>query len=332
MSTNTVTLKDIARALGVSSATVSIALNDGPGVNEETRRRVKEYAREVGYRPNVVARAMITGRSRLVAFVVARLTDSFYVSILQGVESISARLGYDILVYATAEQSGGEQRFIERLLDRRVDGVIGAAYALSDQALQQLQDADIPLVLLTPFPAADVSSISIDNHAGGRLAGEHLVQLGHRSILFLGSEGPYSSARFEGCSEVLRRVGGRMTRIEVGQGEDLESARRLVSEQLHSRDFTAVFASDDMTAAGALRSVREAGLRVPEDISVMGYDDLPWTEMTSPALTTVHQPQTRQGQAVMEAVISRIEGDPPRQVVLEPRLVVRESTGPAPRG
>lgn len=325
----TVTIKDIARDLGLSSATVSLALNDAPGVNEDTRKKVKEYARRVRYRPNAAARAISTGRSRLVAVVLSRLTVSFFEEIVQGIENVAYRCNYDVIVNTVGEPQS-EAEFIDRLIARHIDGLIGSVYLLSEEATRRLKEVGIPVLLLTPVPRAGLPCVTVDNRLGGHLAAKHLLALGHRRILFIGDGEIFSRLRVEGAQAILAEKGGRLEQCTVPTMQDREAAQERVTHCLKKNpDISAIFCAGDVLSVGACKAIQEAGLRVPEDISVIGFDDLRWTPLLTPPLTTVHQPQVSQGETAMRMLVDIMEGRAAEtQVLLPPRLVMRGSTGP----
>jgi LacI family transcriptional regulator/LacI family repressor for deo operon, udp, cdd, tsx, nupC, and nupG len=328
--TNRVTLKDIARDLGVSLGTVSLALNDQPGVNAETRQRVKEYARRVHYRPNTLARAISSGRSRLVAVVLARLTDSFFEEIVQGIENVAAPSGYDVIVNSVGSDFGpGEAELVDRLIGRDIDGLISGAYSLSAPARAQFRDAGIPALFLGPDPVDDFDTLAVDEALGGRLAAEHLYELGHRHILFIGSDERYGALRADAADEYLSQRGAALERRPLAGAADIEGAYRAVADR--PRNVTAVFCANDILAVGACRALHAAGIPIPGGVSVVGFDDLRWAALTTPALTTVHQPKTTQGEIAMRLLRDRMDGHSVEgRTLLAPRLIVRDSTGPTP--
>ena len=315
-----------------------MALNDAPGVSSETRRRVKEYAKQVRYRPNQMARAVNTGRSYLVAVVLSRLTDSFYEEIVQGIENVAAMRGYDIIVSsvigsAASDRARNADQLVDRLIGRQIAGLVGSIYSLPESSLAQLNGAGIPVLYLGPEPVPEQTSVTVDNIMGGRLAAEQLYDLGHREVLFLGGDEPFSQRRAEGARAVLtERGGGAGLETRVVEGDaTLESAYYTMATRLRSRrDFSAVFCASDMLAVGACKALADAGVSIPGQVSVVGFDDLRWAKLITPALTTVHQPQVSQGEVCMEMLIQKILGEAPLSRVLAPRIVVRESSGPAP--
>jgi len=323
-----VTIKDIARDLGVSYATVSLALNDAPGVNEETRRRIKEYARQVRYRPNASARAISTGRTHLVAVILGRLTDSFFEEIVQGVENVAIRFGYDVIVNTIGAETLPENEVIERLISRHIDGLIGTAY-LSPTTVRRLSEVGIPTLLLRPVAVGAQPYVAVDDLLGGQIAAQHLVDRGHRRVLFVGDDSPYGRLRAEGARQILTAHGGQLALCSVAHVLDGEGAYEHLRARLRENpDFTAVFCASDVLAVGVYRALREEAVAIPEQMSVVGFDDLRWTRLLTPPLTTVHQPQVSQGETAMQMLVDLMEGREVESRMLQPRLVVRESTGP----
>lgn len=330
------TIQDIAEYLGVSKGTVSLALNDAPGVNSETRRRVKEYARQIHYAPNQAARAMNTGRSHLVAVVLARLTDSFFEEVVQGIEDIGAANGYDVIVsFVAGETAQVQQQYSEelvrRLIGRQIDGLIGNIYTLPESVRAILIDAGIPTLYLGPDVLEGQTNLVVDNPMGGRIAVEHLYELGHRRILYLGGNDRFAGLRYEGAERFLRDKDASLEFRMMENPGNMESAYYSLATRLRSRrDFTAVFCASDIIAVGACKALQAAGIAIPEEVSVVGFDDLRWTRLLTPSLTTVHQPQSSQGEVAMRMLMRQIDGETPESHVLTPRLMVRDSTGPAP--
>jgi LacI family transcriptional regulator/LacI family repressor for deo operon, udp, cdd, tsx, nupC, and nupG len=326
---NHITIKDIARSLDLSYSTVSLALNDAPVVNPRTRQRVQEYARSVNYRPNASARAISTGRTYLVGAVLGRFTNSFFEEIAQGIENVASQRGFDVILNTSGFGGSSEEAHLSRLVDRRIEGVICTRYSISQQGIDRLEKMEIPILLLRADACGPQTYVAVDNRLGGRLAIEHLAALGHRHVLYVGYDFVFSQLREEGAREAARDFGVKVEPINVPAAIDRGAAFAAVSRRAKAlRDFTAVFCADDVLAVGAIQALQEIGLSVPQDVSVVGFDDLRWASLISPPLTTVHQPQISQGETAMELLIAMVEGQQVASTVLAPRLVVRGSTAP----
>jgi DNA-binding LacI/PurR family transcriptional regulator len=327
---STVTIRDVAALAGVSHQTVSRVINGYERVNPETRQRVEEAIEQLGYRPNAVARSMANGRTRMLACFSPNLTDFTFASLIEGAEQYCRQNGY-FLLSATAPDEETFACLVEELLRaRRVDGLM-VFNPYSDQR-HALVPRDIPLVyagIHTPTDEAD--TVSLDDREGGRIAAYHLVNLGHRRIA--GITGPLiedcTRERLAGFQEVLLEAGvaaeDRLTR----EGDwSVESGYRLMSDILASgAQFDALFAQNDRMAIGAIHALREAGMKVPGDVSVIGFDDVPLAAYQDPPLTTVRQELLEIGREAALLLIQRIERpDQPRQHRLLPaRLVERDS-------
>jgi DNA-binding LacI/PurR family transcriptional regulator len=283
-----------------------------------------------------MARAIHTGRSNLVAVVLSRLTDSFYEEVVQGIENVAAARGYDIIVSSVVgssprDASRNADQLVDRLIGRSIDGLIGSVYSLPESALAQLDEAGVPVLYMGPEPLEGQTSVSVDNVLGGCIAAEHLYQLGHRRVLFLGGDERFARLRAEGARAALEGEGASLEARFLDGDAGMEAAYYAMATRLRlRRDFTAVFCASDLLAVGVCKALQDAGVSVPGEVSVVGFDDLRWTKLITPALTTVHQPQVSQGEVVMELLIQKINEEETPGRILAPRLIVRDSTGPAP--
>jgi LacI family transcriptional regulator len=334
-----VTLEDVARAAGVHYSTVSRALDpERVGrVSMPTRKHVQAVARRMGYRRDMVASGLKRGRTHTVAVVVADLSNPFIAPVLRGIANRLESAGLMSLIGETQDDPARLERIIEHLLSRRVDAIILTAARLGDRPiLRRLKRQGVPLVLaVRNVPGIRLPACTDDERLGGTLAARHLLGLGHRRLAQL--RGPidiYSIVeRAEGFSQAVAAAGA----VEVKLPNATESAptaqegSRLMHRLLDSKRPlpTAVFAHNDLMAIGALASLRERGLRCPEDISVVGYHDLPQVDRITPPLTTIRQPQEELGRLAAEMTIGLLDGQArPQQHRLAPALIVRESTAP----
>lgn len=328
------TLDDIAREVGVHPSTVSRALNPTRAtmVREETRLAVIEAARRLGYRPHMVARGLQSGRTATIGVIAADLGNPFVTPIIH---QITTALETSDMMPVIAETQDDHDRFariIDHMLGRRVDGLVAAAAQVGDRQMLEGAAKAVPVVVAArPLPLSSLPQVIHDDAAGARLAAGHLAELGHRRVAQL--RGPPDVANFEqravAFSHACRRSG--MHEVEVSGHASRpvfeEGARlaRLMLE-LSGPVPTAVFAHNDLMAMGALAVLGEAGLAVPADVSLVGYNDLPMMDLVAPPLTTVRYPSDAIGREAGRLVVELLAGEQPRQVVLSPSLVVRAST------
>ncbi len=337
------TLKDLASHLDLSPATISLVLNRSPvadAIPEETHKRVFAAARELGYRPNYIAVSLRSRRTNSIGVVVPEVSDPWAAEIVSGIESHLLANGYHYLV--TSHRRSTQKLLdedLELLTSRAVDGVILLATELRDPPL-------LPAVVISGHTRLKgLSNVVIDHDRAARLALAHLKELGHRRIaLFRGQPGSSDTADraraiFKAAASVGVDIPPELTLQLSGEDQDQvflpEAAYQegyAYAQKLLGRRFTALFAFDDASAIGAIRAFLDAGLRVPEDVSVMGFDDIQNAAFYNPRLTTVRQPLREMGRIAARVLIERI--NTPAQtndsfVVVEPELIVRDSTGPA---
>lgn len=327
-------IKDVAREVEVSTATVSRALRGLPGVSEETRDRVRETARRLGYVPSPSAAGLASGQTRTVAVVVPWVTRWFFAAVVQGAEEVLRERGYDLLLYNLAGDEHARHRVFETsMLTKRVDAILVLSLKPSDDELARLDKLGRPVTIV----GADVpgwATVRIDDEAAARTAVGHLVALGHRRIAYVGgaTEGVLDftapAARLAGYRAALTEAGlPHDPQLEEDGEFSVAGGSRAGHALLDRPDRpSAVFAASDEMAFGVLRTARELGLRVPEDLSVIGVDDHEMAEIFD--LTTVAQPVHEQGRVAALQVLAGLAGArcSPEQVVLPTELVVRRTT------
>lgn len=339
-----VTLRDVAERAGVSLATASKVMNERADVRSETRDAVRRAARDLGYAHR--RRAGAAGNSLLIVF--DTLSSPYSLQILQGAVAAARRMGVDLAVSSLEDQPVGEQGLLSRRWFREASerghrAVIAVTVPLTQREVRIARACSMPLLVVDPA-APDSTLVGRDgpvrcsatNWAGGRSAAQHLLELGHRRIGML--VGPEASApgreRADGCRSALQQAGAPLDEDLVDGGAfEFEAGREAALRLLEREDRpTALFAASDTLALGALRAAHELGIRVPEQLSIVGFDDTLASQWTSPKLTVVHQPLEAMGQVAVERAIA-LAADPgsfAHPFQLETHLVVRESTGPAP--
>jgi len=341
------TLRDVAMQAGVSEATVSRALRDDPRVAMETRARVQEVAQQLHYRPNALARSLATQRSQLVGVVVPNVTNPLYTEVVEGIESTLFREGYTVVFCDSHFDLEREDHALQVLWEQRVAGIIVAPIDSQQGHLHWMPERGMPNVWLdsSDIPLLDINQVAVDDGLGAYLACQHLLALGHRRIALI--NGPTSvlacAERLKGYERALTEQGVTLDAGLIAEGNlviqgGYEAALNLLRRR---PDLTAIFCANDAMAIGALKALREAKLAVPEQVSLVGCDDIPVAEQLQPALTTVWQPKYELGQIAARILLSHIrhaEAHPNgghayayQRVLLQPRLIVRSTTAPSPQ-
>lgn len=328
------TIKDVAERAGVSKSVVSRVMRGAGTVSRESRQAVVAAAAELGYRPNAAARSLVQRRSYTVGVLVSDLHNPFFAEIIDGIDAAASDRGYRMLITTGHRDPAAEAGALETLLELRTDGVLLLAPRLPARIVARTGEA-LPVALVGSslrVPRVDV--VVNDDVRGAALAVEHLNELGHRRIAMIdGGAGAGAAERRLGYERAMRRLGlGGV--IQVAAGDYTEEggfggARRLL--ELDPRP-TAIFAANDLAAVGALSAIEAAGLRAPEDVSLIGYDNTALASLRHIALSTIHQPRRQIGELAMRALLGRIERTRTRarHLVLEPHLVARKTTGPPP--
>jgi len=328
-------IKDIARLARVSHPTVSRALQNSPLVNAKTKAKIRKIADEAGYRASAVARGLVTRRTRTIGLVVTTVDDPFAGEVALGIEQAANDHGYSVFLANSNAEPERERRVVQAFAEQRVDGIIVTSSRVGASYLPMLAELMVPIVLVNDqYPGEFVHSVMIDNVEGTRLAVQHVIGLGHRRIAYDGDRSGYQSdtERLAGYKEALAEAGiafdGQLTVRGDGRPEAaIEAVNGLLSL---NHPPTAICCYNDMTALGAMRAIHSRGLRVPEDISVTGFDDLFFASYLHPPLTTIGQPMRRMGQMAMENLFKLMSGEESvAQIRVEAKLIARGSTGKA---
>ncbi|MCV6547470.1 MAG: LacI family DNA-binding transcriptional regulator [Cohaesibacter sp.] len=331
MSSEKVTSTQVAKLAGVSQSAVSRVFTPGASVSKKTANKVRAAAAELGYRPNVLARSLITGKSRIIGLVVAYLENQFYPEAIEKLSNELQQHGYHVLVFMASNDSEATQDVIDELLDYQVDGIITASVGMSNDLTARCEAAGIPIVLFNRQQDDDrLSGVSSDNFAGGRKLAEFLIKAGHKKIAHV--------AGWEGASTQRDREAGFIAGLaESGQTlfaraegnfhfEQAQQAARTLFDCEDRPD--AVFVANDHMAFAVMDVLRfQLDLRIPQDVSVVGYDDVTLASWPSYDLTTVRQPANRMVAETVTALLSRIEdpASPVRRVAIDGPLIIRGS-------
>ncbi len=327
------TIKDIAKKAGVAPSVVSRALNNKYGVKNSTKELILSLAQEMNYYPNTAARSLVTRKTETIGIVMADISEPFYSQIIKGMEYIANQTGYTLL-FSNSYESIEHNRVLNKMINaERVDGLVIVGSNIHERNFSlTLFEQEIPFVLVERnFTDPRVNCIWVDNIEGAYLAAKYLIEKGHRKIAHIAGNLYYQVTldRIEGYKKALRE--GKINYSEelvVSGNYVCESGYEITKDILkHHPQCTAIFVASDTMAYGALQAIAEAGLAVPDDIAVIGFDDLEFSGLTNPPLTTIHQPRYEMGQKSLELLVSLLRDKKENgvKICLNPELVVRRS-------
>lgn len=329
------TITDVAREAGVSKSLVSLVMRQAPHVSDARREAVLKAAAALGYRPNAMAQGLVRRRTRMLGVMVSDLHNLFFADVVTGIQEQAARSGYRVLINTGNRVPTQEDQAIEALLELRTDGLVLAG-PLAESRLVVKASGEVPVVLVgRPAEASSLDSVTNDDHAGGVLAVEHCAGLGHKRIAHIdGGQGAGALARRRGYEDAMRRL--RLTRhmsVIAGSYTEEGGHRGALTLLQESPRPTAIFAANDLAAIGVLNAIEERGLRVPDDISLVGYDNTALAALRHISLTTIHQPRLEMGQLAVATLLERLEEGRKRarRATLTPTLIVRGTTAPPPK-
>jgi LacI family transcriptional regulator len=322
----------------VSTATVSHVINKTRFVSDETKRRVLGAIESVGYTPNIHARNLASGQSRTLGLIISDITNPFFPDLVKAIQEKALELSYDVIVLNTNYKPERDVPYVQRLLELQVRGVMILTTEMDLTVIERLSSRKIAVVFLDIGRVGPhTSNIRVNYEKGVHQAVEHLLELGHRQIAFIGGPADFKSAQFRRkafLSTMKKHRASLHTEPVICEGDfKLESGEQAVKELLALKNRpTAIIAANDLMAMGALRELRRAGLKVPKDVSVIGCDDIWLAKLTDPQLTTIMIPRMEIGAAAVEAVLhtNSVEGRFGREIKSGTQLLVRESTGAAP--
>jgi LacI family transcriptional regulator len=329
-------IKKVAARAKVSTATISRTINNSALVSPATADKVWNAIRELGYYPNTQARALVSGRSRMFGLIISDIANPFFPELVKSFEDASIKYGYEVIVANTDYNSERMRLCVRRMIERQVDGVAIMTSEIDSHLIDELERRKLPIVFLDlGQPNALISNILVDYAKGIREAVQHLVSLGHRRIGFISGPLTLLSARTRRTSflNCLKECGIADRQQVVVEGNHKVDGGQSAMEQMLSHPVrpTAVLTSNDLTAIGVLRALHYAGLRVPEDMSVIGFDDIELSHFTQPPLTTVRLSREELGRKAFEALYLTLQGteNQGQQIRVSTSLVLRESTAKA---
>lgn len=330
--TRSITIMDVARESGVSYSTVSRVFSEFDFVKESTRQRVLAAAEKLGYVANLSARNLAGGRSRMIGLLVPGLDNGYIGEIVRGIDQELVRSSYGLMLYTTHRLQGKESNYVHTITNGLSDGLLLVVPLVAGSYLDALREIEFPYVLIDQSdPAFKSSVVDTTNWQGSYDATRYLIELGHRRIGFISGLMALHSAidRLEGYKAALIDCGLPVTDELIVEGDfwqtgGYEAAQKLLSRAVRP---TAIFASNDLSAFGAIEAIREAGLTIPDDISIIGFDDIPQASTTHPKLTTVQQPLEQMGRVAARLLLEKIENPdrPVRKVTLATHLIIRDS-------
>jgi DNA-binding LacI/PurR family transcriptional regulator len=325
------TIYDVAREAGVSIATVSKVINNTGRISDKTRKKVLKIMEELDYQPSVVASALTGKRTYTIGLLIPDLANPFFAEIARSVEDRGQELGFSVVMCSTDYNSDKEAKYISLLKQKSVDGIILASGFKNDKILKELIKEKLPIALISQdIPGLAVDSVTVDDFLGGYQVTEHLLALGHQKIAVIAEDTRSSKERIRGYQEALKDAGFTCDeRLIFVSASTVEESKRLAAQLIGLGERpTAVFACNDLLAIGTIQAARENGLILPDDLSVVGFDNTLLATIVDPPLTTVNQPIHEMGRQVVDLLMQKIEGEKnmKQKVVLLPELVIRNST------
>ncbi len=314
MTNGRATQKDVARAAGVSQATVSMVLSGGgASIPAETWERITKAAKDLGYVPNRFAQALKTSRTMTIACIVPDITNPFYPSLIRGIQSIADGQNYDVITVNTDGTPERERHFLDWARQGRVDGVVGVFFTLKAKDFNPLVEAGVPIVRIESSKKRGgeipIDDIYVDSRAAAQTVTEYLLRLGHKRIALVAGRGGPQAHRIEGYRTALSKLGHPDHVVIDDEFSEMGGMR--AAESILGGDFspTAIFAANDLMAIGVMQSLREHGIRIPEDIAVVGFDDISAAKLVTPTLTTVAQFQWKMGERAAQTLMNRLRGE-----------------------
>lgn len=330
------TILDIAKELNITFSTVARALNDHPAISAATKKAVRETADRLNYRQNKIASSLRSGRSNIIGVIVPNLHVSFFSSVVSGIEHVMNNNGYNILLYQSNESKKHESKGIETFLQSRVDGIISSVTTeTGSDVYQEIKSRNIPLIFFDrELSELKVSSVTIDDYKGGFIATEHLIKQGYKNILHITAHQEIAifKERLRGYIDALKHYNLPVKEELIIKGNfSLEFGKEVIRQtRLQGINYDAVFALEDYTAMGAMQALKELGIKIPEEIGVIGFANEAFGSLVSPALSTIDQQTAKMGQETARLFLNQLKNESqpgePEKLILEPILIIRESS------
>lgn len=331
------TIRDVAKKAGVSVTTVSRALNGYSDVNEKTRERIKEIAKELKYSPNLLARSLVMKKTKTIGLLVSGLRiegskDNFTYEVLCGVNDCAGELGYELVLISTDSKKQQEKTYNQLVQERKVEGIILQGIKTDDRYLEEVLKSDIPCILIDiPMESDSVGYVTTDNRDGAKSAVTHLLNLGHKHIGMINghSQAFVSQERLEGYQKALQEKGVAVNESYVADGAFLEEKAEIETAKLLQKhpEITALFCASDLMAMGAIRAAKKMGRKLPADLSIVGFDNIILSAYSTPSLTTIAQDRYQLGFEATKLLTDMLEGNKgSKRKVLNTTFIKREST------
>jgi LacI family transcriptional regulator len=328
------TIKDIAKRLDISYATVSRALNDRYGVHPKTKENILKVAREMNYHPNAIARGLVNKHTETIGLVIPDITNPFFPEVARGIEDRAEEKGYSVFLCNTNWEQEREARYLSLLREKRVDGIILAPVSSKSPLDRELDDSALPLVFVSEVRRGmGKSYVAIDNVHGGYIATRHLIRKGYSRIGFFGAaeDELTSEERYQGYSGALKEAGIREMKKFVRFGDYASNTgNRLITGMIRKKDYPdAVFAVNDLFALSVMQGILGSGLKIPGNIAVIGFDDIPFASFPEIQLTTIAQPKYQMGRIAADLLLEQIyekSNAEKKEIILETELIERGTT------
>jgi len=327
-----VTLKDIAEKVGVTESTVSRVLNGIPKASKETRKEIFQVAAELGYKPNQIARSLVTKKTHTIGLIISDLSNTYFARVASGIEKIASKYNYSLIISTTGGQEEEELKYINLLKEKQVDGILFASGRMPESCKKLLRETEIPTVVVAREVEEELPSVHIDNVKESYKAVKYLINKGHQKIAMIsGTKDDKESGfyRIQGYKQALKDNNLQVREELIVEGDfKLQSGIQAMEEILaKDNSITAIFAASDQMGVGAIKAIKKAGLKVPEDISVIGFDNNIISLASDPELTTVCQPEEELGWHSMEMLYQVMNNKPlkERKIYLPCEIIERES-------